>query len=117
MLAALEGETTYKGSGNWTYKYYDLQGPQAIRLFNQYPLVVTGFLDLHTFRRGIVAGKRVRTYTKLNVSDGTLGKWLRRVNTIPPLPSMGDAHDDFIKVGGFASNHASQLTGNPGKVL
>jgi hypothetical protein len=41
MLAALEGETTYKGSGNWTYKYYDLQGPQAMRLFNQYPLVGT----------------------------------------------------------------------------
>jgi hypothetical protein len=88
MLAALEGETTYKGSGNWTYKYCDLQGPQAMRLFNQYPLVVTGFLDLHTFRGVIVAGKPVRTYTKLNISDRTLDKWLQRVNTIPPLPSM-----------------------------
>ena len=117
MLAVLEGETTYKGSGNWTFKYYDLQGPQAMGLFNQYPLVVTGFLDLYTFRGVIVAGKWVHTYTKLNVSDGTLDKWLVRVNTIPPLPSMGDVHDNFIKVDGFASNHASQLTGIPAGIL
>ncbi|KAL2128822.1 hypothetical protein VTI74DRAFT_8602 [Chaetomium olivicolor] len=82
MLAALDGKPTPTSSGPWTSKYYDIQGPQAMRLFNQYPVVVTGFLDIKDFEK---TGS-VREYKHINVSDGTLERWLKWDDGIPPLP-------------------------------
>lgn len=86
MLAALGDAAGPTASGAWTSMYYKIQGPQAMRLFNQYPIVVTGFLDLEGFTKH--TGSKGRQYKKLNVADKTLTKWLDNTTTnpFPPLP-------------------------------
>jgi len=73
LLAALPpGQANPTISGAWNSSYYRVQGPQALRLFNQFPAVVTGSLDIKGFE--IIKGNR--TYQALDVSDGRLAAWL-----------------------------------------
>ncbi len=92
MLAVLEGRPGPTNSGAWTSKYYEIQGPQAVRLFNQYPVVVTGFLNLAGFKKT----RSVREYLHIDVDDGALSRWLAGQNSIPPLPPT--ANKTFLQV-------------------
>jgi hypothetical protein len=74
MLAALSPTQDKPAkSGDWNASYYRIQGPQALRLFNQFPVTITGSLDLSGFR--VASG--VRTYAALDISDGRLAEWLK----------------------------------------
>ncbi len=58
--------------GDWNASYYRTQGPQALRVFNQFPVTVSGSLDLFGFRKQ----KKERTYEYLDLDDGRLHTWL-----------------------------------------
>ena len=93
LLEALHGATGPTSSGNWSSRYYTIQGPQATRLFNQQPIIATGWLSMNGFRKH---GKD-RIYTNLNLDDGYLNRWLGGgMNGVPPLPA--DANRTFLDV-------------------
>ncbi|KAK4131306.1 hypothetical protein BT67DRAFT_160931 [Trichocladium antarcticum] len=117
-------------SGEWTGSYYRIQGPQAARLFNQHPLVVTGFLHLPetgttattTAGAGAAGGARPPvtqsgsstvsasaaptpgSYQKLE--DGDLGGWLNGRNAIPVLPT-NRVNGTFLSA--FYHKHGSKI--------
>ncbi len=92
MLTALGPNSGPTNKGDWTSAYYNIQGPQAVRLFNQHPVVVTGFLDLEGFTKT----RSLREYKRINVNDGALNRWLAGQDSIPPLPST--ANKAFLEV-------------------
>ena len=104
MLSPLpEGRAKPFNKGSWSASYYRVQGPQALRLFNQFPVTVTGSLDLTTFNDD----KDHRKYKALDLSDGRLARWLnggQDENNPVPLP---DKTHSYLKVCG-----ATPLTGN-----
>lgn len=93
LLEALHGAARPTSSGDWSSRYYTIQGPQATRLFNQQPIIATGWLSMDGFQRN---GKD-RIYTNLNLEDGYLKRWLGGgANGVPPLPV--DANTTFLTV-------------------
>ena len=96
VLTALGKRPGPGSDGDWSASFYRLQGPQAIRLFNQYPMVVTGFLNEQGFKK-LTSGRK---YTELNTTDGTLTTWLagRNPGPIPPLLLPNNDNQAFLKV-------------------
>ena len=93
LLGALHGAEKTTSSGAWSSTYYNIQGPQATRLFNQQPIIATGWLSME----GFVKKGKSREYTNLNVSDGFLNEWLGGGEVgIPRLPD--DASKKFLEV-------------------
>ena len=99
MLSPLpEGGAKPSKKGPWSASYYRVQGPQALRLFNQFPVTVTGSLDLTSFN----GDKDHRGYEALDVSDGRLARWLNggRQDENIPVPLPAKTHS-YLKVSGI----------------
>ncbi len=92
-----KGRARPSNQGTWSASYYRIQGPQALRLFNQFPVTVSGSLDLSTFNES----KEYREYGALDVEDGRLDRWLNGdpQDQESPLPLPEKTHP-YLQVSG-----------------